>query len=145
MNLLFFLRPKQQVCFLKKHFTMRQGIEKLRQYGYSAVPVLDEDGKYCGTVSDGDFLRVILEHTDAKEWEQIPLTYLMETSNIKWNTADITAGAEELLRLATRQNFVPVADDRGMFIGIVTRQDIIRYFAGEYLKLEQEKLHEQDN
>ena len=35
---------------------------------------------------------------------------------------------EELLNRALVQNFVPVTDDLGTFIGIVTRQDIIRYF-----------------
>ena len=55
MNLLFFLKPKQEVCTLHKNFTLRQGVEKLRQGGFSSVPVIDEEGKYCGTVSEGDF------------------------------------------------------------------------------------------
>lgn len=134
MNILFFLKPKQEVCFLKKNYTMRQGIEKIRQYGYSAVPVLDDDGKYCGAISDGDFLRAMLEHPEQKEWEQIPLMHLMEFSHKKWEAVDVAADGEELLKLATSQNFVPIVDDRGMFIGIVTRQDVIRYFAKEYFK-----------
>ena len=32
-----------------------------------------------------------------------------------------------LIEAAMNQNFVPVVDDRGMFIGIVRRQAIIRY------------------
>ena len=36
---------------------------------------------------------------------------------------------EELLNSAMNQNFIPVVDDLGNFIGIVTRKDIIRYFA----------------
>ena len=55
MNLLFFLKPKQEVCTLHKNFTLRQGVEKLRQGGFSSVPVIDEEGKYCGTVSEGVF------------------------------------------------------------------------------------------
>ena len=35
---------------------------------------------------------------------------------------------DELLERAMRQNFVPVTDDFDTFIGIVTRQDIIRNF-----------------
>ena len=35
---------------------------------------------------------------------------------------------DELLERAMQQNFVPVVDDTGTFIGIVTRQDIIKYF-----------------
>ena len=35
---------------------------------------------------------------------------------------------DELLHRAVNQNFVPVVDDLGTFIGIVTRQDIIIAF-----------------
>ena len=51
MNVLFFLKPKQEVCVLHKNYTLRQGIEKMRQYGFAAVPVIDEEGKYCGIVT----------------------------------------------------------------------------------------------
>ena len=34
---------------------------------------------------------------------------------------------DQLIEAAMNQNFVPVVDDRGMFIGIVRRQAIIRY------------------
>lgn len=40
----------------------------------------------------------------------------------------ITAGMDELLDRVMNQNFVPVVDDLGSFIGIVTRRDIIDYF-----------------
>ena len=40
----------------------------------------------------------------------------------------ISATVEELLIRSMNQNFVPVVDDTGSFIGIVTRQDVIRYF-----------------
>ena len=45
MNVLFFLKPKQEVCVLHKGYTLRQGVEKLRQDGCAAVPVIDEEGK----------------------------------------------------------------------------------------------------
>ena len=43
----------------------------------------------------------------------------------------ITATMEELMMFAMNQNFVPVVDDMDYFTGIVTRRDIIRYFAME--------------
>lgn len=133
MNLLFFLKPKQEVCTLHKNFTMRQAVEKLRQGGRSAVPVIDEEGKYCGIVSEGDFLRKILENEDVKSWELIPLTDIMRRD---YRSVNVTTDLEGLLNYAANQNFVPVVDDRGMFIGIVTRQDIIRYFAQELQSME---------
>ena len=40
----------------------------------------------------------------------------------------ITASIDELLMRAMNQNFIPVVDDRNLFIGIVTRRDVIRHF-----------------
>ena len=137
MNVLFFLKPKQEVCVLHKNYTLRQGIEKLRQYGFAAVPVIDEDGQYCGTVTEGDLLRQVLQHENKAEWEQIPLRDAMRTDVKK--PVNVMADMDELLQVSMTQNFVPVVDDRGMFIGIVTRQDIIRYFAREFRALEQKK------
>ena len=137
MNVLFFLKPKQEVCVLHKNYTLRQGIEKMRQYGFAAVPVIDDEGQYCGTVTEGDLLRQVLQHENKAEWEQIPLRDAMRTDVKK--PVNVMADMDELLSVAVTQNFVPVVDDRGMFIGIVTRQDIMRYFAREYKALEQQK------
>ena len=137
MNVLFFLKPKQEVCVLHKNYTLRQGIEKMRQYGFAAVPVIDDEGQYCGTVTEGDLLRQVLQHENKAEWEQIPLREAMRTDVKK--PVNVMADMDELLSVAVNQNFVPVVDDRGMFIGIVTRQDILRYFAREYKALEQQK------
>ena len=137
MNVLFFLKPKQEVCVLHKNYTLRQGIEKMRQYGFAAVPVIDDEGQYCGTVTEGDLLRQVLQHENKAEWEQIPLREAMQTDVKK--PVNVMADMDELLSVAVNQNFVPVVDDRGMFIGIVTRQDIMRYFAREYKALEQQK------
>lgn len=137
MNVLFFLKPKQEVCVLHKNYTLRQGIEKLRQYGFAAVPVIDDEGQYCGTVTEGDLLRQVLQHENKAEWEQIPLREAIRTDVKK--PVNVMADMDELLSVAVNQNFVPVVDDRGMFIGIVTRQDILRYFAREYKALEQQK------
>ena len=38
-----------------------------------------------------------------------------------------TSKMEDLIERAMEQNFVPVVDDRGQFIGIITRRDIIGY------------------
>ena len=39
----------------------------------------------------------------------------------------VTTSMDQLIEAAMSQNFVPVVDDRGIFIGIVRRQAIIRY------------------
>ena len=40
----------------------------------------------------------------------------------------ITQSVEELITKTMDSNFVPITDDRGMFIGIVTRRSIIKHY-----------------
>ena len=61
MNIAFFLKPKASVAYLYSDFTVRQALEKMRHYGYAAIPVISRDGKYVGSVSEGDFLWFFLD------------------------------------------------------------------------------------
>ena len=54
MNILFFLIPKSQVAYVEEDFTVRQVTEKLQNRGYSAIPILNKEGKYLDTISVGD-------------------------------------------------------------------------------------------
>lgn len=131
MNIAFFLRPKISVAYLYSDFTVRQALEKMRHYGYTAIPVINRDGKYKGTVSEGDFLWFFLErfrndeNVDRKYIEEVPLRKLIRENT--YNPVKITADINELLTVAMTQNFVPVVDDLGSFIGIITRSDIIKF------------------
>ncbi len=132
MNLLFFLMPKCDVCVLDSDYTLRQAVEKLNAAGRSAVPVIDAEGRYCGTASEGDLLRAVLKQDTQKDWEHVRL---MDVIRPDFNPpVNAFASIEDLLQRAMEQNFVPVVDDRGMFIGIVTRKAILRHFMQELQK-----------
>ncbi|MDY6315508.1 MAG: CBS domain-containing protein, partial [Clostridia bacterium] len=62
-NIAYFLIPKNEVAYLYNDCTVRQGIEKMRFHGYSAIPVIDKDGKYVRTVSEGDFLGYVISES----------------------------------------------------------------------------------
>ena len=100
----------------------------MRAHSYTAIPVISEDGKYVGTVSEGDFLYYIvdLRNNSVTEKEKHRVSDIIRPS---FNPAvEIDVTMEELLHRAIHQNFIPVTDSLGTFIGIVTRQDIIKYF-----------------
>ena len=128
MNVIMLLKPKPTVQYIFEDNTLRQGLEKMRAHSYTAIPVISQDGKYVGTVSEGDFLYYILDQRNnslkAKEKHQVR-DILREGFN---PAVRIDVTMDELLERAMRQNFVPVTDDFDTFIGIVTRQDIIRNF-----------------
>ncbi len=135
MNILFFLTPKRDVDFIYDDFTVRQAIEKLEYHGYSAVPVLNREGCYVGTLSEGDILRAIKENygLDLKAAETMRVSQIPQSRHIASVTA--TSRMEDLIDLACCQNFVPVVDDDDKFIGLITRKDIIRHCYHEVLRL----------
>ena len=49
----------------------------------------------------------------------------------------VTTDIEDLLTKAVDQNFVPVIDDKGSFIGIITRRAIMRYCLDTYITPEE--------
>lgn len=140
MNIAYFLLPKGRVAFLYDDYTFRQGLEKMRHHGYTAIPVISRNGQYVGTVSEGDFLwRLVGKDAEGaedsrtmKELEQIHVRDILQTQT--YPPVRITVTMDELLDSAMNQNFIPVTDDVGSFIGIVTRKDIIRYFSSERQK-----------
>ncbi|MGI5901009.1 MAG: CBS domain-containing protein [Desulfitobacteriia bacterium] len=129
MNIAFFLIPKKDIVFLKDTSTMRQALERMEYHGYSAVPVIDSKGHYVGTITEGDLLWKLKNTPD--------LTF-SNTESIRLNEIEqhtqnepvlINARISDLITRATQQNFVPVIDDQGIFIGIVRRREIIEYCA----------------
>ena len=131
MNIAYFLLPKNRVAYLYDDYTFRQGLEKMRYHGYTAIPVISRSGKYVGTISEGDFLWQILSNDaesrqirSMKDLEQLHIRDLLRGNN--YPPGRITVSMEELLSNAMNQNFIPVVDDLGNFTGIVTRKDIIR-------------------
>ena len=125
MNITFLLQPKQRVAYLYGDNSLRQGLEKMRHHGYTAVPVIDREGCYLGTISEGDFLWQILamDTLDMKDLEHVQIQDVLQPGS--YPPVPITVSVEELLNSAMNQNFIPVVDDYNSFIGLVTRREII--------------------
>lgn len=131
MNIISLLIPKNDAAFVYDNCTVRQGLEKMKAHGYTAIPVLTPDGRYAGTVSEGDFLWNILDENDnsMKSKENLLISDIIRDG---FNpSANIYITMDELLQRAVQQSFIPVTDDRGYFIGIVTRQKIILTLMGK--------------
>ena len=136
MNILFFLTPKSEVAYITEDFTIRQTLDKMKEHKYSSIPILTKDGKYVGTITEGDFLWHICRinqnnglSIDVKELEKKKVDELYFRRN--YPSVKVDTSMEELFEKITNQNFVPVTDDRGIFIGIITRKDIITYLSAK--------------
>ncbi len=132
MNILRFIIPKSLVEYVTADQTFRQALEKMRYHRYAAIPVLDGEGRYVGTLRNDDILRKILELGEftPKAAEHISLLSLMESDYSKpvYHNASMT----ELIDRVKEHNFVPVVDDRDCFIGIILRRDVLNYLLKFY-------------
>ncbi len=129
MNILFFLTPKSKVAYIYDDYTLRQTLEKMEHHRYSAVPILTRSGAYLGTITEGDLLWAIKNKYSLNFKEAESLSIMEVSRRMDNEPVSAETEIEDLLSKAMNQNFVPVTDDRGIFIGIITRKDIMRYFS----------------
>ena len=131
MNLALFITPKTAVAWMPASLTVRDAIDRMQEHGFSAVPVLDDDGVYLGTLTEGDLLRAVMRTggfsiaapdggLDELVVEDVELRHDNRAVLV---VADISAVVE----VAVDQNFVPVIDSRGVLMGIVTRKAILEH------------------
>lgn len=129
-----FLTPKSKTFYIEDNATIRQVIEKFDVHKFSIVPVINEEGKFVTTLGEGDILRFIKNHHEFD-------IYMAESTRINnvelyrpYKALDIFTSLNDVIKLSLDQNFIPIVDDRGMYIGIIKRKDIIDYlFEGKYI------------
>ena len=128
MNILFFLTPKAMCAYIEADDTLRQAMERMERSGYSALPVLDKNGKYCGVVTEGDLLWTVKRvcGLDLRQTEEHSISEIQHRRAVQ--PVRVDTRVEDLISVSADQNFVPVIDDKGDFIGIVTRSRILKYY-----------------
>ncbi len=127
LSILFFLLPKNEVEFVYDTYSIRQVLEKMDYHRYSAIPIIDKDGKYVGTISEGDIL-MYLKNNPAV-FKKLNGTNILEVPRFRdIASIKIDTNIDDLVTLIYQQNFVPIVDDYNSFIGIVRRKSIIEYF-----------------
>jgi len=124
MNIISLLKPKSKVFYLKMEYYLDKAIEVLEKSKYTTLPVINEEGVYVGTVSDGDILWYINRHG----MDGLDKVHVEDIVNVHRNPAvhDFD-DSNTIVKNIMDQNFLCMVDDRGCFIGIITRKDVIRY------------------
>ena len=130
MNIAKIMIPKISTVFLYEKDTIRQGLERFMVHGYTAVPVLNDQEQYIGSVTEGDFLRHLLacQTTDLKVQERYLLGSIVRRDFCP--ALQIDADSEQVVTAMLNQNFVPIVDGRNALCGILTRKRLIEFQIG---------------
>ena len=134
MNILRFLVPKSLVAYATDDSTVRQAFEKMRFHRYVTIPVINGEGEYVGTLRNEDIFRYFLDNNDFdyKKAERDSVNAIIDpgyTTPLLHN-----ASVGELIEMVKEHNSVPVVDDRGCFIGIILRRDVLNFLSECYEK-----------
>ena len=113
--------------FLYDDYSVRQAMEKMEFHKYSSVPIISREGKYVGTLTEGDILWEFKRRgsVNVQEMEEIKIRTLPRKRDNE--PININCNIDDLIMTSMNQNFVPVIDDNQIFIGIITRKSIIGY------------------
>ena len=132
MNIMRFVVPKSLVEHVNVESTVRHAFEKMRFHRYVAIPVIDGDGRYVGTLRNDDIFAYFLSKGsfDAHNAEHEYVTEIIDEKYCPPVYHD--ASMDELIERVGEHNFVPVVDDRGCFVGIILRRDILNFLFKYY-------------
>ena len=125
INIAKIMIPKIFTAYIYENDTVRQGIEVMTRHGYTAIPVLDSEDRYLGSVTEGDFLRHIMAtgETDKKFHEQFHISQIFRKDFCP--PINISAEPQKVIDEILNQNFLPIVDDRNVLCGILTRKGVI--------------------
>ena len=131
MNIFLLMIPKKEVAILDETMNARQALEKMRTYHYTAIPVISKEGLYLGTITEGDLLYGLLS-LDKPELEQLAKHNVTELIRKDFTPAvNVDEDMDVLLCHIMNANYVPIIDDRGVLMGIITRRSVISHLLEE--------------
>lgn len=127
MDILFFTIPKHKVIYAFDDLNVKEVYDLMEENHFTAIPVVSREGKYVGTITEGDILRFIMNNDFTRSKAEV--SKISEVHRLR-DLEPITEDAKipDLILKATNQNFVPIVDNEGTFVGIVTRKEILNYF-----------------
>lgn len=131
-----------EVVFVRKETPLKEVADSMSVHGISGVPVVDEEGKVAGVISEKDFLSM-MDTKDTKSFMGVVAQCLTSKGCVaipmrKQKAEDIMsspaltvgedASISEIVDIFKEKNCnrVPVIDRKDKLIGIVSREDIVR-------------------
>ncbi|QOV33730.1 CBS domain-containing protein [Streptomyces ferrugineus] len=142
------------VVAVRRGATFKDIAKAMDRWNVSALPVVDDENKVIGVVSEADLLRKE-EFRESDPGPSVPPTELAALTKADARTAEqlmttpaVTAGEHDTLARAARSmahrgvKRLPVVDGGGVLKGIVSRSDLLKGFLRDDESIAEEVRHE---
>ncbi|RXS83729.1 CBS domain-containing protein [Streptomyces sp. TM32] len=116
--------------------TFKEIARLLDEYEITAVPVVDEDEQVVGVVSEADLLRRQIAKLGSTTAEAI-MTSPAVVARPGWSVVEAAKLMEQ-----KKVKRLPVIDDAGRLIGVISRSDLVRLFLRRDRAIQEEVLEE---
>ena len=136
---------KKDVYSVSASASVLDAVRCMVEHKSSGIPVLSADGRAAGFISDGDVIRYMADvNADAPVASMYPLWKnkelldaklaglsqipVMQLATEKVVSVKLTAGVAEVFTLLSDKRIkkVPVEDDTGKVVGVLSRSDVLR-------------------
>lgn len=131
-----------EVVSVTEQADYKEIVEKLSQHGISAVPVLDDHRKVLGIVSEADLIHKVefvglephLNLLEGKRRRTARTKAAGDRARELMTAPAVSISADASLAAAARMmddervKRLPVVDERGRLVGIVSRRDLLRMY-----------------
>jgi CBS-domain-containing membrane protein len=114
-----------QIVAVRREATFKEMAAALREHRISGFPVIDDDGKVIGVVSEADLLA--LRHGEHKKADGLVAGDLMTHPAVTVRPDDSVEHAGRMMYSLLVKR-LPVVDAGGYLVGIVSRSDLLASF-----------------
>ncbi|MFD1360487.1 CBS domain-containing protein [Lentibacillus salinarum] len=140
------------VISVQKNITIKELLRTLVTNRIGGVPVVGENNRLSGMISDGDVIRYLQPH-GRTIYDALSIVFVNEKENLKQKVVSRIEDhaekimkkniytvlpdddIEEALSIFSRYHFkkVPVVDDDSAVVGVISRGDIIRLISNQMI------------
>ncbi|MEU4268952.1 CBS domain-containing protein [Streptomyces sp. NPDC026092] len=119
---------------------VKEIVQSMRRWGVSAVPVLSAEGRVVGVVSEADILGKV-PGEDRDSVGSVTAGSLMSAPAVTVSRGATIAGAARLMGRG-RLKRLPVVDEDGRPVGVVSRGDLLKVYLRSDAELAEDVRHE---
>ena len=116
----------REVLTLSENALLGEALKILVKFKVTGIPIVNSTGKMIGVYSEYDLIRQVQAHQQmSKALLSTPIEFSRSVKAVTPETS-----VDEVLRLFMEERFrrLPVLDETGKLVGIITRRDLMRAF-----------------
>lgn len=119
------IKPVDELAVIAADHSLSHALLLMTKNKYTLVPVIDKDSKLQGLISMALIIEAIIDIEDVY-FDKLNEIKVREAMKEDYPVVPVDYNLEVVIRLLVKHPFVPVVDDKGILLGIITRQEILR-------------------